>query len=636
MYKMKKIILWIIISWLILVNQSFATSITLDSWNIHWTDSFYKAEYMDISSNWEHFYFVSQWNIYHFQLTIPYDFNSKTYIWLIDSDVVLGFSSNWALKMKINWDWTKAYIIEYDTSTMIKSYSLTTPYDLTTLSYLWDINLNTYSNFKFTDNWNKLLTFQWWANNLARVRLYNLNIPYEISSNNYIGYTDLYAWNYSFRDWDFSSDWLHFISYAINEWFRIYNLTIPYDLTTAIYDFYVSVWSKWHQSFITLDNKLLTNDDSNYWNEYFYTYSTDLSFWWSNIPDNAICSIKSIPNIWYQKIVFWDNTQEFIEDEKILITEWLNNFSISNWKSFSWSLKWLINWDNSFEFDSKLISNQTPVFKINSWTWSINYFEVQWEWNFYPLVYIPYDDHYKVKVCGQWYLLNPEQSNNHNVIWNEWQIYFEVWKKYTLPVNYKCLEFEFYLEIIWDVRLDKFEVWEKTQVWILEKEICIVPDTDETFIDWESFTWSLDNIWNDWSVEIKNMSVSDKLGVEFDVTQQAALDINWDWEVSINEATWWFFSWFFGLVEWIKNTANNVKWFLDAFWDFWNVEQKDLFSWLIPTTNAENKILDSFWNKANEFKEWDSKPMRIFKLIYWTIITIVFIYIIYSVKNRND
>lgn len=347
-------------------------------------------------------------------------------------------------------------------------------------------------------------------------------------------------------------------------------------------------------------------------------------------PAGSICKEKTFPTYSYDNITFGSWSLERIEDESIVIQDENKTASIRNGKSFSWSLSGLMNWYNSFSFDSLLVSNQTPVIKISSWSGGINYFEINWEGNFYPLVYVPFENHYKVKICWGWNLLNPQQSNNNNVIWNEWQIYFEIWKKYTLPITYDCLDFEFYMEIIGDITLDKFNVWWKNITWSNTVEICSAVNGDN-YVDGEIYEGDISKISDNWDIKIKKVSISNKIWIDWSLEYQESLDKNGDGVISYGEATGGVLGWIYWFIEWIKNTAESIVNFLDSFSDFWNVESKSLLGWLVPSVNANdigdstNIIIGELKWKAEEFANEESKSKSFIHLVYWLILTLLFI-----------
>ena len=260
--------------------------------------------------------------------------------------------------------------------------------------------------------------------------------------------------------------------------------------------------------------------------------------------------------------------QYWYEDNKFLV-------SIENVEDLYWFSGSLINeWNSSFVFnnrDSPLADN--PTLELNSDLSYVNYFQLNSvSWSDIQKVYWINDNWDIVKILD---FIDEDENKN-----------FEFNKLYYFPYfdNLKWFKFIFWnIPFSWDVDI-------KTDFWKIVKtqdvhEVCYDEETNENItVDWESYTWALDQIWR---LDVENIDRSD------------TTDINY--------------------ISWSGGLEKSFEIFNDKFWNtFDNLDSNLSFSWVeqklsIIKDNIDNRLNLNVNNTCEMFNDDLS-----FKS-YWTL-----------------
>lgn len=134
-------------------------------------------------------------------------------------------------------DWKQVIIYNQNWPQTARLYSLSTPYDFTTATYIeakilpTTNNSNYYHHMKYVDNWNKLFFRRNWNSSCF---VYDLSTPYDASSFGSVKS----GWNFgTFQSMTMTEDWKHIVVFqylsSTNYTYRVYELATAYDPTTA-------------------------------------------------------------------------------------------------------------------------------------------------------------------------------------------------------------------------------------------------------------------------------------------------------------------------------------------------------------------------------------------------------------------
>lgn len=242
-------------------NTSTSTSFIPPSWYIN--DLFFKDDWLKL------YVTASNWMVYEYHLSTPWDITTKT-LWNSYNPWITF--SYWLF---LNTDWTKFYISDWG-SDVIKQYSMSVPYNLSTASYdskfinwwayiAWDIY--------FKQDWLKLYLFNYYNDNIEQ---YNLSVAWDIST---AVYSQSISTRWAAQQWH---NWLFFRydgKKAYTYWSRNiepnnaeplslqqYNLSTAWDISTMTFEKFITIWT-------TVSDRawMFINQD---WNRIYMT-------WWS-------------------------------------------------------------------------------------------------------------------------------------------------------------------------------------------------------------------------------------------------------------------------------------------------------------------------------------------------------------------
>lgn len=396
-------------------------------------------------------------------------------------------------------------------------------------------------------------------------------------------------------------------------------------------------WAQWLEAYV-VENKDVTNT---------FILNIELANSIPNIPDDAVCEDINTENYIFNRFQITD-WKDFTENEEgFYLQDWEHTLLMDNFKSYSWSISNTFNssWNLDLTKSFWDFNNQEYYFQY-SWT-GVTYFNldivgkggfapagVSWAYGAYtpPIYQETYENFYKVYSCWWDKLINPDLQNDSLTLW-EWIHHFKAWEKYSLTKNYSCLKFQIPNKIL------SIDIWNRIQDWFILKNYCKL--WEEQWLDWEPYVWEIQSIWN-WGKEV-DKKISWRL-FWWDIKSldwNIEYDKDGDGKIVVDEWIWAAFWWFQTFLDEISKVATSIKNFFSAFSEFWNVEKKDLFGWLIPSTYAADtqvepsRLVKIFWESTERFKNWDSPFVKILTFIKWLLITVAFMYIIYSYKSSS-
>jgi len=211
-----------------------------------WTATYsqqYDCSIRDTNARW--FKIVDWWtrifllwndseSVYRFTLSTPYDLSTISY----NQSLTLNFWMTDPIWIDLKPDGTKLFITSHASPNVIHEFTMSTPYDLSTRTYIWSFDLSANIDnvrwVRFNDDWTKAF-FTWIQND--RIYEYSLSTAYTISTLSFVD--SHYVWT---QDWvpfwlDFNSDWTEiYIAWYINKKIFKYDMTTWYDLTWISYD----------------------------------------------------------------------------------------------------------------------------------------------------------------------------------------------------------------------------------------------------------------------------------------------------------------------------------------------------------------------------------------------------------------
>jgi len=585
--------------------------------------------------------------------TFYWDAYWDKYYWTSYNDSILrvsdwtSLSLPWWVFRKFAFYWDYVY---YQTSSSVYKYNMVT--EENTFLFSW-WNSNGWISFVNSDyiisNWNNLYVYDhsW---NLIK------NIPYlgnQFSGEPWVGFYndviyypyaagvnswDRYIWRYdlntnlntqfAFRSWSSGFSVTNMWDYWLMQDWRYFDFE-----TETFYNY--ADWAIWTNNFGNIWDIIYA---SSTWGTWIYTSD---SLWVFNfsLPVNLTCETITVNDKYAINLNFWTWTVIWQSDDFINIKDWLNELSIINSKSFSGQIVPVINWIWIFESEVQAFTRWYPVYRFYKEDW-IDTFIVDWDWDFDPFDTSaetnPFLKYYKVSDCTASDFVNPQLDISIYILKNT---HFEFWKQYSLPKQYKNMCFTFFLDYFSTLQLTKLNIWLNNWVTTSSKELCSDSETWEVTIDWVSYTWSLSNLWDN-TIQIYNKTLKDISNSTYiwGIENTDIYDIDWDWQVSINEATTWLMWYIRNFFSNLADMVESIKKFLTEIWKLWDeVEQKDFLSFLIPTTHAWNNIIDTVMVKASKTK-MDTMPIlkntyNMFYYLLFTVLFLTFFWILYSLRK---
>lgn len=167
---------------------------------------------------------------------LPWEFSQCVYV----DNFVFSSNESQGTGLFFHPNGTYLYIVGYSNDFIIQ-YNLSTPWDITTASFLSNFSVNSFVNpadLFFKSDGLKLYVMGRSPDWIHTVREYNLSIPWDISTSVYSDYINVYRPPNANRIYEFffKSDGLKlytitYDSHCIDE----YNLSVPWDITTMLY-----------------------------------------------------------------------------------------------------------------------------------------------------------------------------------------------------------------------------------------------------------------------------------------------------------------------------------------------------------------------------------------------------------------
>ncbi len=375
--------------------------------------------------------------------------NYSIVTWYTDSNCtnskqVCAYDSSWTFLWK---DWSHVYFNDIMDSNR-------------TLNMIHDLDNEFILNITYSNQW--LNTF--WGSLILQMTDFDWNI---INSESRYNTNSNWAW-YMYFGSDNDYIYLKFTNSSNYDWAKI-------NRTTHVYSLICSGTSSCNW-FVITDNIVPT-----YYNNNSYDIDTnslvphiELS-WWSS---NQSCQTAYI-NTPYNLSYSYQPSHTTIDDYSLSYWQyfqynrwwwgnesiWLYNAEDIEWFTWSLSSTWTSFTFNSFD----IIGNNDPQLKLHSDYW-IDYVNLTWTWNAFNIISCDWSSSIERELL-------------------------EYWKEYHFEtMEDVCIEFI----PAWFTENEIFNIdfWSK-ETQIIEREVCSNLDTDEITVDWETYTWSLDNIGNE-------------------------------------------------------------------------------------------------------------------------------------------
>lgn len=307
------------------------------TWN---SKSFTEADsWIEFSQDWTKCYIVDDWwaNINQYNLSTPFDISTA---W----SSVFDFSVSWQdinpVDVTISVDWTKLYIL-WNSNDRIYEYNLSTPFQLSSISYSWNsFSITSFEalprGISLSSDWTKMF-FCW--QNQQRVKSLTLSTPYNITTASIDTWKELQVSANGHVKCKVSKNWDYiYITLVSSSIVYQYNLTTPFDLSTATNQ--VTFDMSWQFS-TTYPYICLSSDWENlYWGlpNIIYQYSIKsvwpVTKWWINTEAASwqIVKIwKAISNTSIEIDVFNNNW-----------LTWVVSTTATTWSVVLWNAEWYI------------------------------------------------------------------------------------------------------------------------------------------------------------------------------------------------------------------------------------------------------------------------------------------------------
>lgn len=422
--------------WLWVAGQN----ITIQLWIVYWetpTDDLILR--IESDDNWKPSWTLISWTT---EQSIPLDLFKG---WRGDIAVDVWSQNNFynwfaAWEPLMSADWKQVIIYNQNWPQTARLYSLSTPYDFTTATYIGakilptTNNSNYYHHMKYVDNWNKLFFRRNWN---SSCRVYDLSTPYDASSFGSVKS----GWNFgTFWSLSMTEDWKHIVAFqyrsSSNYEYRVYELTTAFDPSawTTLVETTTFTTATYYGQAVSMNNEwtvlIYSNDRSwNYWIHRIET-STPYNFTaWTHklIVSSTNGSFLTACNEWKNIIVsnpydiysysIESNQKKWIDfqlDDEITIplwtpfhfvivpTEatnaqfelyyWTKNWTLKPYETNDWS-SWttvanseaycLTDFSLSYYYMKQTASDLEKIWtiKISQWScdqWEIPYFDFDW------------------------------------------------------------------------------------------------------------------------------------------------------------------------------------------------------------------------------------------------------------------
>ena len=434
-------------------------------------------------------------------------------------------------------------------------------------------------------------------------------------------------WNLSFDFENWSDKKVHYTSYD------------------GIY--YFSLWGWYVSSEYSYE---LFNSDYYFWND-----RIELSLWWQS-SSNQVCK-AIMKKVWVLKSFNYDLAiDNDLEEYKIfsenIINDW--NSEVNGWYFEFWLdeekfLYQLVNTEGLYwftwaiynKFTSSIVFDSlenpftdSPILQVSSSSYTnyIDYFELKNSWN---------NLWYEKKVI--WKTFNWEMVEVlSDILWNDYNFEFNKW--YNLwRTDLTSLYFVFwkhYNDI--DLKIEFWKIYYETKIF----ETCVNAESWEITVGGETYTWTIDEIGDNWLITNNTISDINYGDSSFNATKDISI---WFDEGSCTGLQYeGIFGWISKAVCYTKNFFNKIfnafKWVYEWFWnliksfDVWDIEHKipDFSFNLINTTYAgdeEHKIMSiiSTWNFDN-----NSFLTFLFWILKYVLLFITFLTIYFTLYHNNS
>ena len=212
-------------------------NITIQLWIVYWetpTDDLILR--IESDDNWKPSWTLVSWTT---EQSIPLDLFKG---WRGDIAIDVWSQNNFytwfsAWEPLMSADWKQVIIYSQNWPQTARLYSLSTPYDFTTATYIeakilpTTNNSNYYHHMEYVDNWNKLFFRISWK---SLCRVYDLSTPYDASSFGSVKS----GWNFgTFSSMTMTEDWKHIVIFqylsSSNYTYKVYELATAFDPTST-------------------------------------------------------------------------------------------------------------------------------------------------------------------------------------------------------------------------------------------------------------------------------------------------------------------------------------------------------------------------------------------------------------------
>lgn len=320
-----------------------------------------------------------------------------------------------------------------------------------------------------------------------------------------------WMWAYFKTSWsDSDLQWTYWsLQFSTISWFYE-----PYNLDTDLDNFYFSSWNYFKYFYNSSSNIDFTTSSSFWtrtklylaWWDIFYNFTNIWFYTYNSLVLNLSCTYESVEYPVYTFLNI-DSTSTWIIEKEDIIEE--TTFDIDLQKSIQY-----VTWSG---YNVQVtINNVDTIWTFSSWSL---YFS--WENNIFTFSSNTFDWYPTITINSDHLI------DNVYINWRSWRTPSLIWDSYTIyncetkeTIQYEALSNEVYnfkwiknvclrfnksffdSTVIDDIRYG-YRVIETFQ-----KEVCENLDTWEILVDWETFTWSLDDIWSSsWFLDDVTFSV---------------------------------------------------------------------------------------------------------------------------------
>lgn len=305
----------------------------------------------------------------------------------------------------------------------------------------------------------------------------------------------------------------------------------------------------------------------------------------STIPENAVCTTETVKNYTESSLIYNStNDIKFELLENNILSSDKYNLVYSTWTTINDTIysyldinnvedlivsSWALIDDNiDIEFNSLELLPWLPT--IHYKWWLIQYFEIKWEWNYFR-AYI-----------NEWeYLFNAK--------------YLEYNKRYFFKNALSEVNFEFKGSYSITNKISKLDYWE-LKISFEDKEVCIIPDSEEVYIEWELFDWTKNDLDNNWlSNQDLNSTTTSVTANEslFNIVTENKLETVFDLDKTMD-------SWFTDKINEQISEKTNLNDYIE-FWDLTIPNEPNLSISVPKVWLNSNWIIDIQWESQINF-----------------------------------